>query len=79
MKWIMYKVWKTHCGKQTVSAWSKAYATRDELLQNSEAKRESHFLTEKGDWYGFLVTVDTPSCDDLHDPGFPNRLERYDP
>ena len=79
MTWQMFKVRETHDGKLKVSTQSKAYATRDELLQKLESKREIYLPTEEGVCYGFLETATPLSLDDLLDPGLPNRLERYDP
>ena len=79
MTWLMYRVKETHDGKSKVSPQSKAYVTRDELLQKLESKREDYWPTEEGVWYGILETATLLSKDELDDPSLQNRLERYDP
>ncbi len=79
MPWLLYRVKETHNGKSQVSPMSIACATRDELLQKLESKREDYCPTEEGVWYGILETATLLSKDELDDPGLPNRLERYDP
>ena len=79
MPWQMYRVRNTPDGKQTVAPHFSPTATRDELLQKAEAKKESHFPKAGGVWYGFLERATPLTYEQLRNPSLSNRLEKFDP